>query len=277
MISDEIEAAQLSLTGQSETPLIDARRLLCAALGFSHGDLYAYPERQLSDKERAVFSDYIKRRAAGEPIAYILGRQAFWDMELMVSSETLIPRPETELLVEKALDILDQAKPLRLLDLGAGSGTIALALAKASPKWEIVAVDQEAGALNVAKANAKALSLKNVTFIQSNWFEALTSQRFHAIISNPPYIESHDQHLAQGDLRFEPKTALDGGSDGFASIDVILGMAPDYLYAGGWLMLEHGYNQGAEVCMKLKGFGYKQIKQYQDLNQLDRVSIAQWP
>jgi len=275
-IHSALKQAKRTLLPHCDTPQVDAQRLLCHVLKVSCSYLYAHPEQSLSQMQSDTFVQQIKRRSAGEPIAYIIQRQPFWTLDLWVDASTLIPRPETELLVRLALEKEAGVHPWQVLDLGAGSGAIALALASERPGWQLCAIDKAPSTLRVAQENAKKLALKNVSFLESDWFEKVSPQRFHMIVSNPPYIASGDKHLTQGDLIFEPREALEAGEDGLASIRAIIAQAHQFLYDGGWLMLEHGYDQGPRVCALLAAAGYVSICQHQDINQLNRVVSAQW-
>ena len=219
--------------------------------------------------------DLLNRRINGELMAYILGHKEFWGLDFVVTKDTLIPRPESELLVEMALAALPKSK-LTIADLGTGSGAIALALASERPDWDIVAVDQSAAALAVAKQNAQHLSLNQVCFTQGSWCEALGKVKYDAIISNPPYIADKDPHLSQGDLRSEPRSALASGEDGLDDIRLIVSQVPNYLQIRGLLLLEHGYNQAAYVSHLLQTAGFTEIRQQQDLAGHVRITQARW-
>ncbi|HMW83393.1 MAG TPA: peptide chain release factor N(5)-glutamine methyltransferase [Pseudomonadales bacterium] len=256
----------------SPTPELDARLLLCHLLGVGSSFLYGWPEHPLSATQQQQFEALIERRRQGEPIAYLTGRQGFWDLELRVDATTLIPRPETELLVELTLQRLPTT-PLRLADLGTGSGAIALALAKARPAWQLVATDASPAALHVARDNAATLNLAHrVCFQQGDWCDALPAGRFAALVSNPPYIAADDPHLAA--LGFEPATALVAAENGLADLRRIAEQAPAHLLSGGWLLLEHGWQQGAAVRDLLSRLGYHQIETHHDLGGQERVTSA---
>lgn len=255
---------------------VDGELLLAEALGRSRSWLYAHPEAAVPAPARARFEALLARRQAGEPVAYLLGRQGFWSLELEVSPATLIPRPETELLVELALARLPAGQPLRVADLGTGSGAIALALARERPQARIVATDASLEALAVARRNAERLGLR-VEFRDGDWLVPLAQERFDLIASNPPYIEQDDPHLAQGDLRFEPPAALASGADGLDAIRVIVRDAGLHLHAGGWLLLEHGWNQGPAVRVLLEAAGFSEVATERDLEGRDRVSLGRWP
>lgn len=256
----------------SPTPELDARLLLCHLLGVDSSFLYGWPEHEPTAAQQQQFETLIERRRQGEPIAYLIGRQGFWDLELRVDASTLIPRPETELLVELTLQRLP-ATPLRLADLGTGSGAIALALAKARPAWQVVATDASPAALQVARENAETLHLaQRVCFQQGDWCSALPAGGFAALVSNPPYIAAEDPHLAA--LGFEPATALVAAEHGLADLRRIAEQAPAHLLAGGWLLLEHGWQQGAAVRDLLSRLGYHQIETHRDLGGQERVTCG---
>ncbi|EDO26569.1 predicted protein, partial [Nematostella vectensis] len=228
----------------SPTPRLDAELLLAHALGKSRSYLHTWPERELDAPQLERYQAAIVRRQAGEPVAYILGQQGFWSLELEVAAHTLIPRPDTELLVETVLALLP-ATSAALLDLGTGTGAIALALASERPAWRLTGVDRVSEAVALAERNRARLKLSNANFAESHWFSVLVGHRFQLIVSNPPYIAADDRHLAEGDVRFEPSSALVAGADGLDDIRLIIQQAPGYLEAGGWLLLEHGFDQAA--------------------------------
>jgi len=216
----------------------------------------------------------IRRRQTGEPVAYLCGRREFWGLSLKVDHNVLIPRPETELLVETVLARLDKKLEATVADLGTGSGAIALALGSEKPAWKIVATDQSEGALEVARENARALNVPNVVFRAGEWTQALDKTHFDVIVSNPPYIEEGDCHLVEGDVRFEPVSALVSGKDGLEDIRQIAGTCREFLQLGGWLMLEHGYNQGESVRQIMTVEGYTDIETLEDLAGHDRVTLG---
>lgn len=259
----------------SPSPRLDAEWLLADLLGTSASYLRAWPEKEVSSERAAAFAERIQRRQQGEPVAYIMGRQGFWSLELEVAPCTLIPRPDTELLVETALSLLP-ATPLQALDLGTGSGAIALALASERPAWQLTGVDCMDEAVALAERNRQHLKCNNARFIHSHWFSALSAQRFACILSNPPYIEAADPHLAQGDLRFEPKSALVSGADGLDDLRQIIRQSPDYLESHGWLLLEHGHNQATAVRQLLLERGFKAVESRRDLGGHERISLGQY-
>ncbi|MBV6750030.1 peptide chain release factor N(5)-glutamine methyltransferase [Pseudomonas chlororaphis] len=270
IIASLLRAADLP---DSPTARLDAELLLAAALGKSRSYLHTWPEKIVSSEAALAFSDFLLRRRGGEPVAYILGQQGFWKLDLEVAPHTLIPRPDTELLVEAALELLP-ATPARVLDLGTGSGAIALALANERPAWQVTAVDRVPEAVALAERNRQRLGLNNATVLSSHWFSALDGQRFHLIISNPPYIASSDPHLAEGDVRFEPASALVAGVDGLDDLRLIIAQAPKHLEADGWLMLEHGYDQAEAVRELLSAQGFSEVHSRTDLGGHQRISLG---
>ncbi len=256
---------------------VDADLLLAHALGRARTWLIAYRDDPVPPPDAERFRSLLARRAAGEPVAYLTGRRGFWRFDLAVTSDTLIPRPETELLVERALDRLPQGRDLAIADLGTGSGAIALALAHERPRARVLATDASAGALAVARANAQALGLANVRFAAGDWCAPLAGERFDLIASNPPYIAEGDPHLVEGDLRFEPASALSSGADGLDAIRRIAADAPRHLQPDGWLLFEHGWDQGEAVRTLLSSLGYAEIATERDLEDRDRVTLGRWP
>ena len=260
----------------SPTERLDVELLLAAALNKPTSYLHTWPEKLVDQQAFTLFNDYLQKRLQGEPIAYILGKQGFWSLDLQVGKQTLIPRPDTELLVEICLNHTSVDKELRILDLGTGTGAIALAVARERPLSHIVGGDFIAEAIQLAEKNRTKLKLTNVEFIQSDWFSHLTNQRFNIIVSNPPYIASDDPHLVEGDVRFEPKTALISGKDGLDDIRKIIQQAPDYLLENGWLFFEHGYQQAKTVQELLTERGFINISTFYDLGGNERVTGGQW-
>jgi release factor glutamine methyltransferase len=254
------------------TSRIEVQCLLQHVLGVQRVYLLAHPEQMLSEAQQVAFDALLQRRLRGEPIAHLLGEREFFGLSLKVTPATLIPRPDTELIVELALNRIPQAQPCRVLDMGTGSGAVALAIAKHKPNAEVVAVDVSQEALVVAIENAQRLEIPNASFIRSDWFSALDGQRFELIVSNPPYIASGDTHLSQGDLRFEPLSALASGADGLDDIRRIISAAPQYLTSNGWLLLEHGYDQAALVRDLLTQRGFVEVFSEKDLAGIERVT-----
>ena len=259
----------------SPTPQLDAELLLAAALGKPRSYLRTWPEREPDAAQQALFDTYLQRRRAGEPVAYILGHQGFWSLDLEVASHTLIPRPDTELLVETALELLP-ATPLAALDLGTGTGAIALALASERPLWQVTGVDRVEDAVALAERNRQRLKLDNAEFLHSHWFSALAGRHYGLILSNPPYIRADDHHLDQGDVRFEPSSALVSGADGLDDIRVIIQTAPAHLLPGGWLLLEHGFDQAEAVRALLTAAGFNDVHSRRDLAGHERISLGRF-
>lgn len=260
---------------QSDSPKRDAEILLSFVTGRARTYLLAFGETQLTAGQLAALEPLAARREQGEPIAYLVGEREFWSLPLSVSSATLIPRPDTECLVEQALAHLP-ATPCRILDLGTGTGAIALALASERPDCTVMGVDIKADAVALARHNATKLAITNVDFQQSSWFDAV-SGRFTLIVSNPPYIDANDPHLNEGDVRYEPHSALVAPAEGMADLAEIIGQSPEYLEAGGWLMLEHGWQQAAAVRQHLGKRGFSAVMTYKDYGNNDRVTLGQWP
>jgi len=255
----------------------EAEWLLSHVLGKSRSWLYSHGDDALGGAEAARFEELVARRVAGEPVAYLTGRRGFWQFDLQVTPATLIPRPETELLVELALDRLPGDRAWRVADLGTGSGAIALVLAHERPNAQVIATDASLAALDVARGNAAALKLSRVEFRAGNWFEPLDGERFDLIASNPPYIADDDMHLGQGDLRHEPRSALASGSDGLDAIRVIAAGAAAHLQPGGWLLVEHGWEQGEAVRALLRAAGLLEVRTASDLENRDRVTLGRAP
>lgn len=270
-------AAIKQLQKSTQTPQLDAELLLAYLLQVTREYVISYPEQTLTVLQQQQFSQLIARRVAGEPVAYILGRKEFWLLDLQVTSATLIPRPETELLVELALQNLPKDVSINVADLGTGSGAIALALAKECSQWQLAATDKSKAALAIAKLNAAQLQIHNIAFYAGDWCTALPmKQRFAAIISNPPYIDADDVHLQQPELQFEPNTALVAAENGLSDIRNIIAQACHYLTKGGLLLLEHGYDQAMMVRELLARAGYSAIASYCDGAGIERVTGARW-
>ena len=260
----------------SESWKLDAELLLAEALGQSREYLFTWPNKELTQSQFEKFDTYCGRRLTGEPIAYILGRQAFWDFELLVNPAVLIPRPETELLVETALELLDKPATAVVLDLGTGSGAIALALAANNRHWTVTAVDSSESALGVAADNAKLLQLSNIEFIQTSWCDGLPIAHFDLIAANPPYVEAGDKHLSEGSLPFEPIAALVARENGLADIRAIAEQSRHCLKKNSWLLIEHGFQQKQAVEKILVDTGYANIECVKDLAGLDRLTKARY-
>ena len=265
-----LRAAALS----DASPQLDAELLLSEALGVPRTRIRSHPEDPVDAERAGRFSGLIERRAAGEPVAYLLGRRGFWTLELAVSPAVLVPRPETELLIERALQLQSAAQG-RVADLGTGSGAIAIALATERPLWQIVATDLSPEALAVAEANAAMLGRGRIAFVLGSWFEALPPGPFDLLISNPPYVAADDPALEA--LRHEPRLALTPGIDALASLRAIIHAAPAHLAPGGWLLLEHGATQGPAVAGELAERGFVTVRTHRDLAGRVRMTEGQWP
>ncbi len=274
-IRAHLDEAERTLDGQSAARL-DAEVLLAYALHSPRAQLYAHPERVLSTEQSAAFKQLINRRAQGVPVAYLVGEREFWSLPLKVTSAVLIPRPETERLVELVLEKIPPGSPWRVADLGTGSGAIAVALATERPECEIHAVDCDANALAVATENAARLQLRNISLHLGSWCTPLQGH-FEVLVTNPPYVESSDAHLQQGDCRFEPRIALSPGPDGLSAFREVIREAKQHLAPGGWLFLEHGPQQGAAVAGLLRESAYMRVKTESDLLGHERVTRAQAP
>jgi release factor glutamine methyltransferase len=254
---------------------LEAQILLCHAIQQPRAYLAAHDRDPIPPEQAAAFDALLQRRLQGEPIAYILGEREFYSLSFKVAPAVLIPRPETELLVDLALERLPADRPCRALDLGTGSGAVAVMLALHRPQAEVVAVDQSAAALEVARENAQRLGAGNLHLIQSDWYSALDGEKFDLIVANPPYIAAADPHLAQGDLRFEPAAALASGADGLDDIRTIVRCASAHLKPGGWLLFEHGYDQAAACRELLVQAGFEQVATTADLAGIERISYGQ--
>lgn len=274
-VAELLQGASQELASVSSTALLDAEILLCDVLDKSRTWLRTWPDKEINSEQQAAFNQYRERRLGGEPVAYIIGEQEFWSLPLKVTPATLIPRPETELLVELALElIVDPAA--EILDLGTGSGAIAIALASEKPGWGISALDYKDDALSVAIENAQRNQV-TINFYTSNWFAGLPNDAlFDALISNPPYIETGNVHLSEGDVRFEPISALVAENNGYADIEYIAAHGIKHLKSCGWLMVEHGFEQGARVRDIFMGLGYQSVATYKDLAGLERVTVGRF-
>ncbi|MEP8942409.1 peptide chain release factor N(5)-glutamine methyltransferase [Enterobacter ludwigii] len=259
----------------SESPKRDAEILLEFVTGKARTYLLAFGETQLSAEQEAQLATLLARRKTGEPVAHLVGEREFWSLPLYVSPATLIPRPDTECLVEQALSRLP-AQACRILDLGTGTGAIALALASERPDCEVTAVDVMPDAVALAQRNVARLGFPNVTVLQSSWFSSLDNRTFGMIVSNPPYIDEHDPHLTQGDVRFEPLTALVAANEGLADIVHIVTTSRQHLLPGGWLLVEHGWTQGDAVRDVFIAAGYRAVETCRDYGGNDRLTLGQW-
>ncbi|MFT5711533.1 MAG: release factor glutamine methyltransferase [Halioglobus sp.] len=262
-------------TGPGESARRDAEILLCHCLKKSRTWLYTWPESIVLVAQAEHFLSLVASRRAGVPVAYLLGRREFWTLNLLVNEHTLIPRPETETLVEWALS-LPLPSNAGVLDLGTGCGAIALALASERSGWQVVGVDASEKALQVAVANSIEYTIANTCFFASNWYQGVAGQGFDLLVSNPPYVEGGDSHLSQGDVRFEPVSALVAAEQGLADLRALVSDAPEHLHSGGWLLLEHGFDQGEAVRALLHQRGFTQVETRLDLAGLERISGGQW-
>lgn len=268
-----LKQATATLCG-GDSPKRDAEILLGFVTGKSRSWLIAFDETVLTEAQREQLDSLLARRARGEPVAHLVGEREFWSLPLRVNDATLIPRPDTELLVEQALTRLP-ATPAAILDMGTGTGAIALALASERPDCQVTGVDRIDAAVTLARTNAQALNLTNTTFLLSHWFRSLPPQWFALIVSNPPYIDASDSHLAQGDVRFEPRSALVADEAGLADLRTLIEQAPAWLLPGGWLLLEHGWQQGEAVAALMQQNGYQAVETLEDYGGNPRVTLGQ--
>jgi release factor glutamine methyltransferase len=255
----------------------EARIMLAHVLGSDRAWLAAHGDAKLSPAQAVAFDALTRRRHNGEPLAYLIGHREFFGLDLEISPDVLIPRPETELLVESALERIDERAAARVLDLGSGSGAVALAIAQHRPRAHVVGVDVSPLAIALARRNAARLVIANIEFLRSDWFDEVPREAFAQIVANPPYVADLDPHLREGDLRFEPPLALKGGLDGLAAIRTIVAGAPAYLAARGWLLLEHGYDQAERVKALMGEGGFGGIESRRDLAGILRVTIGRLP
>lgn len=274
-IQDVLKAAIKTLVMHSDAAALEAEILLAHVLGVPRSHLRTWPDQALQEAQLRHFFDFIARRAAGEPIAYLTGRREFWSLELIVNPHTLIPRPETELLVEIALAHIPLHSEAHVADLGTGSGAIALAIASERPRCRIVATDLSPHALDAARANARRLNLSNVEFREGAWLAPFSDEHFDVIVSNPPYVAEDDPHLLEGDLPAEPRRALVAGPTGLEMISAIINQAPRHLRDEGWLLMEHGYNQAAATAALLREAAYRHMQTWRDAAGNERVTGGQ--
>ena len=256
-----------------DTAKLDAELLLCHVTKLERSTLYAHPEQILSREVIHAYHALTEQRLAEQPIAYLIGKKEFWSLEFKINEHTLIPRPETECLVEETLKHIPINEKYRIADLGTGCGAIAISIAKERPQSQITAVDISLDALNVAKENASRLGIKNISFVQSDWYEML-NDRFDLIVSNPPYIKEDDEHLTQGGIQHEPRLALASGHNGLNAIEHIVKGAPERLRNEAWLLLEHGYDQGNEVRVLLNKHRFSDADTKKDYSGQERVSFG---
>ncbi|MDH5368887.1 MAG: peptide chain release factor N(5)-glutamine methyltransferase [Gammaproteobacteria bacterium] len=273
-IKDILTSATAQLSSVSDSAKLDSELLLSFLLNKPRTYLHTWPDVTLNDEAFNKFNRLLERRMHGEPIAHIVGKRGFWSLNLKVTADTLIPRPDTERLVELALEIIPQPAQWKILDLGTGTGAIALSLAKERQACFITATDQSTKALEVAKQNAANNQINNIEFIQSNWFEKLENRYFDMIVSNPPYICDNDPHLKIGDVRFEPLSALTAGADGLNDIRTIINNSHHYLNKNGVLLIEHGFDQADVVCDLLKTANFIKVRNFKDYGGNPRVSIG---
>lgn len=257
-----------------DTAHLDAEILLQSVLGCDRSHFYSHPEKMVPDDKLESYQSLLSLRAKGTPVAYLTGQKEFWSLTLKVTDDTLIPRPETELLVEHALELIPDDAPLNVLDMGTGTGAIALSIARERPQLNIIASDISERTLDIARSNAKLNKISNVKFIHSNWFSEIKDGPFDLIICNPPYIAEQDTHLQEGDVRYEPRQALVSGPEGLDDLRIIIQQSPDFLKHGGHMLLEHGYQQGQKITELLKSFHYSEINILRDMAGHHRSTTA---
>jgi release factor glutamine methyltransferase len=275
-INAVLAEAASTLALLSESALLDAEVLLCQVLNKPRSHLRAWPDKPLQPEQLTAFRMLLEQRQKGMPIAYITGHREFWSRDFQVTPDVLIPRPDTELLIELSLKLIPADKPIKIIDLGTGSGIIAITLAAERPRSQVIATDFSLAALGIARVNAAKHHVNNIRFYQSDWFTNVPDSKFNLIISNPPYIAEDDNHLRQGDVRFEPQTALCAAGQGLADIKIIASTARDYLEPCGHLLIEHGYNQQQQVQALLKDLHYDNVQTYTDLSGQPRATYGQW-
>ncbi|MCG9711929.1 peptide chain release factor N(5)-glutamine methyltransferase [Shewanella insulae] len=275
-LAQALEWASTRLQDVSDSAKLDAEVMLLHIIHKQRSYLYTWPDERLTSEQVTEYKQMVGRRELGTPIAHIVGEREFWSLPFMVNPTTLIPRPDTEILVETALN-LPLAENAKVLDLGTGTGAIALSLAFERNNWQITAVDKVLEAVALAKANRDNLKLPQVEVLQSDWFDAINRYDFNLIVSNPPYIDEEDEHLSQGDVRFEPHSALTAGEHGYADLFHIAEAARDYLAPGGYLLLEHGFGQALTVRDKMVELGYEAVATVRDFGSNDRCTLGRWP
>lgn len=270
----ELLARRQLLAAESDSAALDTEILLAHSLGKQRSYLRAWPEAEVGTAQVETFESLMGRRQQGEPVAYLTGTRGFWTLDLKVSPASLIPRPETELLIEKVLELFPPDAAASILDLGTGSGAIALALATEFSSARVLGCDLEPAAVALAESNRVALGLENIRFFESDWFAQVPDQRFDCIVTNPPYIDPADPHLQRGDVRFEPASALVAGKAGLAAIEIIINHAPAFLNEGGYLLLEHGYDQGGAARNLMRAKGFEPVATSKDLAGHERVTFG---
>lgn len=275
-VAQAIAWATSEFSASSDSAKLDAEVLLLHILSKPRSYLFAWPDEQLRDEQYTQFTMCVSRRVNGEPVAHIIKEREFWSLPLEVNNSTLIPRPDTETLVEYALSI-ELEDTANVLDLGTGTGAIALALASEMPNWQVTALDFSADAVALAKRNQEKLAINNVTVKQSDWYQSVVGQCFDLIVSNPPYIEEGDEHLSQGDVRFEPLSALVAEDEGMSDIKHIIDKGRAHLKPGGYLLIEHGYQQAIKLQQYFAQMAYTNILTIKDMSGCDRVTLAMWP
>jgi release factor glutamine methyltransferase len=271
-IADTVKSATLTLSTHSESPRLDAELLLGKVLGLSRASLIARDNQSVAPDDELKLTQLILKRAQGVPVAYLTGRREFWSLTLTVTSDVLVPRPETESLVQHALQLLPHDAACSVLDLGTGSGAIALAIASERPRWRVTGVDLSPQALTVAAQNSRILKLPQIAWRLGSWFEAVPAERFDLIVANPPYIAAADPALAK--LTAEPDMALSAGPTGLECLEIIIAQSPQHLHAGGWLALEHGSTQAPDVSRLLKQHGFASIRTFPDFSGKPRLSLG---
>jgi len=275
-IKSVLNEAARTLAASSDLAALDAEVLLCMVLDKERSYLRAWPDKELQPERTALFWTLIQERQKGIPIAYITGNREFWSRDFHVTPDVLIPRPDTELLIELSLKLIPADKPVNIIDLGTGSGIIAITLAAERPHAHVSATDFSLAALRIAQLNANKHHTDNIQFYQSNWLANVPDAKFNLIVSNPPYIAEDDNHLKQGDIRFEPQTALCAGEQGLSDIKIIADTARNRLKPGGYLIVEHGYDQQHPVQTIFKDFHYDNVQTVTDLSGQPRVTYGQW-
>ena len=273
-IRQALQQAVTDLNETSPSASIDAQALLTFVLKCNTAHLAAWPEKDLNAEQASTYLKLVQQRQQGIPVAHLTGTREFWSLDFLVNDSTLIPRPETETLIEFILEKFENKKKLKLLDMGTGTGAIAISIAKEKPDWEILGSDISEQAITLANNNKKRHLADNSTFIHSDWFNNITDKEFDVIVSNPPYIANDDPHLSQGDVRFEPKSALTSGDTGMDDIEHLCAHAKNHLKINGWLIVEHGYNQKQLVADCFTNNGFKEVEQHQDLSGHTRMTAG---